>query len=177
MISWLDPNHIASFAGHTHGPCGAPLRFEAFSWEPADHHSEPMPADAQAHTRATITVRSAEELRGVLATRRAIRDGPLSIRLASGVYRLNETLVLTSAHSNTTISPASEDGSVVITGSRALTDLSWAPAAGMPKGIWVARVPADVETVDALRVNGLRATRARFPNANPECVFCCDLLT
>lgn len=115
-----------------------------------------------------MTVASSEELLAVLGRRQADVDGALDIYLADGVYRLTETMVLTQAHSHTTISPATEGGAVEITGSRELSGLVWAPAEGFPKGTWVAKLPADVPAIDALRVNGLRATRARFPNANPE---------
>lgn len=45
-------------------------------------------------------------------------------------------------------------------------------AGGLPKNIWVADLPAlpagAPPTMTALRINGHRATLARFPNANPE---------
>lgn len=87
------------------------------------------------------------------------------VRLAPGVYRLNTTMVLTPAHSNTAIT--APDGEATLTGSRLLS-VQWKQAT-TSRGItvWAADIPPS-SPIDALHVGGNRATRARYPNANPE---------
>eukprot|EP00035_Acanthoeca_spectabilis_P012614 m.227837 g.227837 ORF g.227837 m.227837 type:complete len:815 (+) comp15667_c0_seq10:79-2523(+) len=91
--------------------------------------------------------------------------GSWEVRMAPGVYRLNKTLVLGPEQSGTSITAPS--GGVTITGAKLLTvDWQLVTTAHGVKA-YSAAVPAGI-TIDALRVGGQRATRARFPNANPE---------
>jgi hypothetical protein len=109
--------------------------------------------------------------RGAAVDTAGAHEGPTLISLVPGaVYRLNATLVLGPEHSHTTISSKSlPGGAAVISGARLLDHLKWEPVAlpNAPKGVFKALVPVSVENIQALRVDGLRSTRARYPNANP----------
>eukprot|EP00041_Stephanoeca_diplocostata_P018365 m.384320 g.384320 ORF g.384320 m.384320 type:complete len:858 (+) comp20990_c0_seq2:333-2906(+) len=87
------------------------------------------------------------------------------IQIAPGVYRLRSPMILGPEHSNTVIE--APFGSVTITGNR-LVNVTWSEYK-TNRGIAVsaAMVPADLGVIDSLRVNGYRATRARYPNADP----------
>jgi len=139
--------------GHAHPPCRS---FEDVKWSPKV--SEPGRAPREELVEAANVAELLQHVR-----RGGSRERPLHIALQPGTYRLNETLVLGPKQSHITISPA--EGEAVLTGSR-LLDLEWTPSS--KPGVWTAPVPADVLEIDALRVNGLRATRARYPNADPE---------
>jgi len=151
--------------GHTHPPCGKGLRFATHSWAPAPTAAAPRPAK-----ELVLEVGSTHELLAALKTGhgKGTAERPVHIAMKGGVYRLNETMVLGAAQSHTKIGPKGTADVVELTGNRLLSGLKWAAAAGKPKGVWAATVPADVKQMDSLRVNGLRATRARYPNANPE---------
>eukprot|EP00040_Diaphanoeca_grandis_P028572 m.165768 g.165768 ORF g.165768 m.165768 type:complete len:822 (+) comp31396_c0_seq1:19-2484(+) len=86
---------------------------------------------------------------------------------AGATIHLNETILLTPAHSNTVISPTTAGSAPTISGSRVL-DVTWQQYK-TPRGIsaFVADVPKGLRG-DALHVDGRRATVARYPNANPE---------
>eukprot|EP00475_Leptophrys_vorax_P015852 TRINITY_DN2221_c0_g2_i1.p1 TRINITY_DN2221_c0_g2~~TRINITY_DN2221_c0_g2_i1.p1 ORF type:complete len:787 (-),score=214.49 TRINITY_DN2221_c0_g2_i1:1749-4109(-) len=90
-----------------------------------------------------------------------------TIVLREGTYFLGETLKLDSRDSGLTIQPAGCE-EVWISGGKVI-EADWKPYA--VKGdlnIWVTDVPKDITSITGLRVNGERAVRARFPNANPE---------
>ena len=152
--------------GHAHGPCkkaGGSPSFESLSWEPQLEAPSPRPAGELELHPAT-----AEELLAAVDSA-AGHDGPTLINLAPGtVYRLNATLVLGKEHSHTTFSSKTlPGGAATISGSKLLEGLHWAPVAvkNVSKGVYKATV-SGVAKMDALRVNGQRATRARYPNAN-----------
>ena len=152
--------------GHTHGPCkkGSPT-FDELSWDP-------VVTDVALGRRAgelALHATSAEELVAAFAAAGA-HDGPSLITLEPGrTYRLNETLVLGPEHSHTTMKPSTLDGAATISGSKLLEGLTWTPVSlnNVTKGVYKATVSGGAQ-IDALRVDGLRATRARFPNADPE---------
>lgn len=87
------------------------------------------------------------------------------VQMAPGVYRLASPMFLGPEHSNTVIEAPS--GGVTISGNR-LINVTWSKYT-TKRGIAVsaASVPADIGVIDSLRVNGDRATRARYPNADP----------
>ena len=91
---------------------------------------------------------------------------PVTLRLAPGVHRLAEPLVLTGAHSPTKAAPLvirGEVGRTIISGGRLLTGLTWTAEAG---GVMAATVPADLLT-DQLFINGEALVMARYPNWQP----------
>ncbi len=69
-------------------------------------------------------------------------------------------------HSHPTIHSETLGGAATISGSKLLSGLQWSPVAigNVSKGVYKAAVTG-VDQMDALRVDGLRATRARYPNA------------
>ncbi len=117
-------------------------------------------------------------LRTPAAALRAVRrarapDQPASIVLRGGRYRLNATLVLGAADSLTSIR-AFDGETAVLSGALPLTGLNWT-APKRPGGAHAARLTdeqaaavAAAGGITALRVDGRRATRARYPNADPE---------
>jgi hypothetical protein len=152
--------------GHTHGPCKKKAHtFEELSWEPAVAADAPSPRAGELAMHAT----SAEELVAAFAAAGA-HEGPALITLEPGkTYRLNETLVLGPEHSHTTMKPSTLDGAATISGSKLLEGLAWEPVSlnNVSKGIFKTMV-SHVDQMHALRVDGLRSTRARFPDADPE---------
>ena len=152
--------------GHTHPSCKAnPQTFEQLSWDPV----VASPVQRQRAGELALHAATAEELIDAFAAA-GVHAGPALITLEPGaVYRLNETLILGPEHSHTTMKPSTLGGAATISGSKLLSGLTWAAVAlpKAPKGVFKASGVV-MERGDALRVNGLRATRARFPNANPE---------
>jgi len=149
--------------GHTHPPCQHEnLQFEELSWKPI-----PTSLETEKKSMAVLVVESAEELVEALE---AVKNSPDPTRIAmkAGTYRLNETMLLGAGHSGIVIGPEKPGDEVVLSGNRLISGLKWSPASNKIKGVWATQVPKDVEEIVALRVNGLRATRARYPNANPE---------
>ena len=158
--------------GHQHPPCQKAHSFADLSWEPA-LRSEPQGPRAG---ELALHAATAEELLAALDAA-AAHSGPARITLqADTVYRLNETLVLGPEHSHTTIHSETLGGAATISGSKLLSGLKWSPVAigNVSKGVYKAAVTG-VEQMDALRVDGLRATRARYPNAGRH-PGCCPLM-
>jgi hypothetical protein len=152
--------------GHTHGPCKKDSpSFEELSWDPV----APAVALGRRAGELALHVTSAEELVDAFAAAGA-HEGPSLITLEPGTtYRLNKTLVLGPEHSHTTMKPSTLDGAATISGSKLLEGLTWAPVSinNVTKGVYKTSITG-VDQIEALRVDGLRATRARFPNADPE---------
>ena len=125
--------------------------------------------DANAGTEAS-------PLRTLAAAQAAARVLPpgaaRAIALLPGTHYLGATLALTAADSNLTIFAAKGERTATVSGATPLGALEWAPhnvTGGM--NVYVADVPASVSVPTpfaGLRVAGERATRARWPNADPE---------
>mmetsp|Transcript_4480 Transcript_4480/g.11420 ORF Transcript_4480/g.11420 Transcript_4480/m.11420 type:complete len:899 (+) Transcript_4480:19-2715(+) len=138
----------------------------------ADGTAPRMPCHRDSRCIAVSTAAGLRAALGQIAAARhlgasssTLPDAVWEVRMAPGVYRLNETMVIGPDHSGTAIT--APDGGVTITGNAVLT-LQWKKVS-TSKGVsaYAADVPAGM-VIDALRVDGHRATRARFPNANPE---------
>ena len=103
----------------------------------------------------------------VTAARPHLGKEPVTFRLAAGVHRLAEPLVLTAADGGTAKAPvvftAVPGAEAVVSGGRLLTGLVWKAEA---KGVMAAEVPADLVT-DQLFVNGEALVMARYPNWQP----------
>ncbi|CAE8664940.1 unnamed protein product, partial [Polarella glacialis] len=96
-----------------------------------------------------------------LALDRAPRGGTVVLR--QGTHFLTDTLRLSAEHSGVTIT--NHPGELpVVSGGKKLA-VNWKPAKG-PRGddIYVADIQGQVEDVPGLHLNGVRATRARYPN-------------
>ena len=118
-----------------------------------------------------------QTLPGALARSRKLQK-PVSIVLRGGTYHLDSrkglgAVTLGPADSGTTI-VAYEGEEVVLSGGVLLVDLKWKPGTGKMSKVHVAKLTVEQDAMlppggaTALRVGGKRATRARFPNANPE---------
>lgn len=109
-------------------------------------------------------VQRVRELRGGSTTTSA------AIFLRAGVYYLNTTVTLDSLDSRLSIA-AYPGEQATLSGGRLLQGLQWRPTAN-PAVYQAAITPAMAGDLPngmaALRVNGLRATLARYPNANAE---------
>ncbi len=102
-------------------------------------------------------IRSLGEARDAArAKRRAGRSGTITIRIADGVYRLSETLVLTPEDSDT-VWEAAPGARPLISGGQVIG--GWKKGAG---SIWTA--PARGLAFRQLFISGRRAQRARTPN-------------
>jgi hypothetical protein len=120
-----------------------------------DTQSKPLAtlAAAQKHVRAAI---------------KSAKKEPLHIVISSGTYFLNQPLALTPEDSGTAENPvvwrAAKGETVVLSGGRAISG-TWKKGEG---GIWAVEMPAvkDGWNFRQLFVDGKRATRARFPNAD-----------
>ncbi len=86
-----------------------------------------------------------------------------TVLLRDGVHYLDATLVLTPAHSGLTIAPYPGEEATV-SGGKAL-DVTWEPYnTSDGANVWVADVQGQVADVPGLQLDGVRATRARYPN-------------
>ena len=116
-----------------------------------------------------------QTLRAALARVRLARNGtttPASILLRAGTYRLGQSLVLGHHDSNLTIAAYGVEEAIV-SGATLLSGLRWRPsppghAATLPSTQAAQLSSTPLGPMPALRVRGQRATRARYPNANPE---------
>ncbi|KAL3929775.1 MAG: hypothetical protein SGPRY_001817, partial [Prymnesium sp.] len=82
--------------------------------------------------------------------------------LREGTHFLSRTLHLGAAHSH--LSFVSLPGeSPVLSGGVELT-VSWQPYDVRHRNVWVTDVRGQVEEVPGLQIQGVRATRARYPN-------------
>jgi hypothetical protein len=114
---------------------------------------------------ATIELIPSGPVSTLAAARDAVRkaraegeNGPITVRVADGVYPLTEAVIFEPQDSDVTYEAAA-GAKPVFAGGRKIT--GW--TAG-PDGVWTAKVdPA--WRFEALWVNGQRATRARTPNA------------
>lgn len=121
------------------------------------------PNGADSGSRGTQTDPYATIEAAVAASRECSSNA--TVTLLNGTHYLNQTLVLGPADSGLRI-VAGPDARAVVSGGYPLRNLDWKPYKG---GIFVADL-AEVppQGIRALLVNGKRATRARYPNANPE---------
>ena len=99
----------------------------------------------------------------------AVDRHPGTIVLREGTYFIgSKPIEVTQMNSGVRIQnyPGEE---VWLSGAVKLEDLKWAKVTAL-KGhnLWVADVSAEMDGVSELRVNGLRAWQARYPNADPE---------
>lgn len=113
-----------------------------------------------------------QTLQGALQALRSARKdaSPAAIYLRQGTYHLQDTITLTAQDSFLTIAAYGSEA-VNISGARVLAGLQWKPSHN--PSIYTADLsaiqPTDLPAgIRALRVNGFRATLARYPNANPE---------
>ena len=99
---------------------------------------------------------------------RSLSGKPSTIVLRAGTFYLEDTIALTEQDSNLTIHnyPGEE---VTISGGKVIKP-SWKVFdTKSPMNIYQADLSSlGVDSVMGLRVNGMRAIRARYPNANPE---------
>merc|ERR1719242_1571919 len=100
------------------------------------------------------------------------------ISLREGRYYLDETVYFGAEDSNLIISNYNNE-MVELSGSVLLPNLKWTrfKTTNNKKKIHVAEIPSNVNisSISGLRVNGSRAIRARYPNANPEEGFGSDM--
>lgn len=136
-------------------------------------HVSPAGDDANPGTeeRPFATPRRAQSAVREL-TRAGLRE-PVTVRLAGGTYELSEPLVFGPEDGGTAEFPvtylAAPGEGPVLSGGRRIA--GWRPG---PEGVWTAPVPGAREGTWLFRqlwVNGRRATRARFPDADalPPC--------
>ena len=98
---------------------------------------------------------------------------PATIVLRGGTHRINgEPIVLHHTDSFLTIE-AYKDEAAIVSGAVLLSALQWAKSASPATAHVVTLTPGQAAglpslAIPALRVHGKRATRARYPNANPE---------
>ena len=91
--------------------------------------------------------------------------------LEKGRYELDRPVLINPEHSNIKITSSSND--TTVTGAKLLKNLKWEPY-NVTLNAWKARVVNATTTTATklnmygLRVNGRRAVRARYPNADPE---------
>jgi hypothetical protein len=173
LFDALELGTSGSEGHHKHKSCKK-QRFEDVAWEPEffAHSSQ-----AEEHWDRVVSVSSTDELLSALGEVGSTNsDVKTKITMAPGTYRLNQTMELGPDHSGTTIAPAKAGDEVILSGSRLLSGLTWAKTGNPKSNIYVTPLPLPPHShqqhvwpdVTALRINGMRATRARFPNANPE---------
>jgi hypothetical protein len=104
--------------------------------------------------------------KAVAATRKLAATKTIFLR--AGTYFVEGTITLTAQDSGLSIE-AYNDEPAILSGGVQLSDLQWAQVGEKHVAQLTpaqrARLPAGIP---ALRINGKRATRARFPNADPE---------
>ena len=96
------------------------------------------------------------------------------ILMREGTYYLQETLYFTAYDSNLIIKSYNGEN-VAVSGATPLKDLKWTVYKKMSNNLNIYQTPIDLtknnismDGITGLRVNGSRAIRARYPNANPE---------
>ena len=93
----------------------------------------------------------------------AVSRASKTVVLRGGTYYLPKTLQVEPRHSGISIQ-AFPGESPVVSGGRSL-DVKWCPVdVKGKKNIYVADLSGQVESVPGLQLNGVRATRARYPN-------------
>ncbi|MCP4456214.1 MAG: hypothetical protein GY809_32550 [Planctomycetes bacterium] len=121
----------------------------------------PQGSDAHPGTEAQ-PLASLHQAQG--CARQQVQKGPVTVWLKQGTYTLPRPLIFTEQDSGRTDAPviyaAAPGAEVVISGGNRL-DLKWKP---YRKGIWQAKVPGTLGTIDQLFVNGNRRSLARWPN-------------
>lgn len=146
--------------------------------------------DAPNTDRTDGPVASLERARDLLRVRRAAPDGaglPARVLLADGCYRLTRPFVLGPDDGGTAAAPVSYEAAPsarpearpVISGGRPISGLR--EGTGADTGLWVADIPAaalatppaDRWRFEQLFVNGVRAVRAREPDAGVAAIEAC----
>lgn len=102
-----------------------------------------------------------------------VRQGA-SVLLTAGTYRLATPLILSADDagdaSDAVVTWSAVPGhAVTISGSVDVSGLEWKPAprgSGPQVGAWVTTVPTEVTAINSLYHNGVRLTRARFPDVD-----------
>ena len=99
------------------------------------------------------------------------------ILMREGIYYLQDTLYFNADDSNLIIKSYNGEN-VIMSGSVPLNDLKWTIYKKMSNNLNIYQTPIDlsknnisINGITGLRVNGSRAIRARYPNANPEYGF------
>jgi hypothetical protein len=161
------------------------LELEVLCGEAFDSPAQPVQGNRVASSPGTVFVspNGSDTNAGTLAaplrtlasalthTRSKGRTGPASIVLRGGTYYLGSSVVLGAADSHLSIS-AYQDEPAVLSGGVELTGLQWAESE--KQHVHVTTLSAaqakllPPQGATSLRVGGQRATRARYPNANPE---------
>ena len=110
--------------------------------------------------------------RGISAVRDAGAGGGTVNLRGGGTFYLDATLALSAADSGLTLQTYPPDADIAwLSGSMPLTNLEWTPVNTTgAANIWRCNISAieSIGSIDALRDNGARLIRARFPNSNPE---------
>lgn len=90
-------------------------------------------------------------------------EPPRAVVLRGGTHFIAQQILLTARHRNLRVVSFPGERAVVSGGK--LLDVDWKPF-NVSKGanIWVADITGQVSQVPGLQINGVRATRARFPN-------------
>ncbi|MBI2299948.1 MAG: hypothetical protein HYU66_13570, partial [Armatimonadetes bacterium] len=135
----------------------------------ADVHVAPNGRDSNPGTAARPFATLAKAQEAVRAKLKAGLTQDLSVQLAAGTYELSEPLVFTPADGGTEAHAvtwsAAPGATVVVSGGRRFG--GWQPAGN---GLWTAQLP-DLDPdwyPRQLFVNGRRAIRARWPNADAQ---------
>jgi len=85
-----------------------------------------------------------------------------TVVLRKGTHFLDETLMLGPQHSNLTITSYPNEHAIISGGKK--LQVNWKPYKLSGANIWVTDVAGQVKEIPALHVDGVRATRARYPN-------------
>jgi hypothetical protein len=155
--------------GNTSGDCSVPA--SAVADRPA-HRTAPgavVPTDAVFVSASSGTDVAAGTIDNPLsslaaAVERALGTASKTVVLRGGAtHYLTATLGLTPRHSGLTITSFPGEDAVVSGGKE--LKVTWVAHDTSPgRNIWVADVSGQVEAVPGLQLDGVRATRARFPN-------------
>jgi hypothetical protein len=137
----------------------------SFYVSPAGSDSAPGTAGAPLKTPAKALY---------LAAQAKAPGGRCDVVLQKGTHHLAATLHFGPEHSGVSLRAAPSAAPAdrpVLSGGAALANLAWKPADGLAgvrnaSGVLVAEVPAGVAPFMELFVDGVRATRARWPNGN-----------
>jgi hypothetical protein len=147
---------------------GVPHRTHAVQFFADAVHGDDNAAGTQAAPFQTVS-------RAVEAVRTGGQGGAVVLR--AGVFHLNETLMLTAADSGLTIETFSDDLPAVgwLSGATPLIGSSYhwiAVNTSSGANIWSVDLSSTgITEVPALRWNGRRLWRARYPNGDPETTF------
>jgi hypothetical protein len=120
-----------------------------------DHAEGADDAEHGSQDRPLKTVRAALE--------RVAGQPDAQVVLRGGVHYLSEPLLLGSEHSGLTIR-AHPGETPVVSGGQKLEIKEWQPFQAKGGNVYVTNIKGQVSEVPGLQLNGVRATRARYPN-------------